>query len=203
VGELSLVELGKRLSGKLVGVGPNIGDLREGFSGGRLHAGRGDAARAGVHVLHGAAPGQHRLPEYQSRAREALRNRDASPESAFQDTLRLALAQSHPRARRITTRDFERMDLALHGFYRDRFADAGDFTFYFVADWRPDSLRPRGGALAGRAPRTGSQGELGATWDDVPARGDPQDGEEGGGAQGPHAAGVHRRAPSTGLEARP
>jgi zinc protease len=101
---------------------------------------------------------------YQSRAREALRNRDASPESAFQDTLRMTLSQNHPRARPLTSATFERMDLARSmAFYRDRFADAGDFTFYFVGSLAPDSLRPLVERWLGGLPATGRK----ESWRDV------------------------------------
>jgi zinc protease len=101
---------------------------------------------------------------YQSRAREALRNRDASPEQAFGDTLRLTLAQGHPRARPLTSETFERMDLARSlAFYRDRFADAGDFTFYFVGNLDPAKLRPLVERWLGGLPSTGRR----ESWRDV------------------------------------
>ncbi len=164
VGELSLVELGKRLSGKLVGVGPNIGDLREGFSGGGSTQDVETLLQLVYLYFTAPRPDSTAFLTYQSRAREALRNRDASPESAFQDTLRLTLAQNHPRARPLTSATFERMDLARSmAFYRDRFADAGDFTFYFVGSLAPDSLRPLVERWLGGLPATGRR----ESWRDV------------------------------------
>jgi zinc protease len=167
VGDLDLVELGKRLSGKLVGVGPSIGELREGFSGGGST--RDVETLLQLVHLYFTAPRADSVAflAYQARAREALRNRDASPEAAFQDTLRVALAQGHPRARPISSATFERMDLRRSlDFYRDRFADAGDFTFFFAGSLAPDSLRPLVERYLGSLPSTGRA----ETWRDVGMR---------------------------------
>ncbi|HEU0077793.1 MAG TPA: insulinase family protein, partial [Longimicrobiaceae bacterium] len=164
VGELSLVELGKRLSGKLVGVGPSIGDLREGFSGGGSTQDVETLLQLVYLYFTAPRPDSTAFLTYQSRAREALRNRDASPEAAFGDTLRLTLAQNHPRARPLTSETFERMDMERSlAFYRDRFADAGDFTFYFVGNLEPDSLRPLVERWLGGLPATGRK----ESWRDV------------------------------------
>jgi zinc protease len=80
---------------------------------------------------------------YQSQALETLLNRPASPDLAFQDTLRSVLSQGHPRARPISTQVFENLDLERSfEIYRERFADASDFTFYLVGSFDPDSIRP-------------------------------------------------------------
>ncbi|HEX7243316.1 MAG TPA: insulinase family protein [Longimicrobiaceae bacterium] len=164
VGELGLVELGKRLSGKIVGVGPGIGDLREGFSGGGSP--RDVETLLQLVHLYFTAPrvDSASFLNYQARARETLRNRAASPEAAFQDTLRRVLTRDHPRARPLTSESFERMDLHRSlAFYRDRFADAGDFTFLFVGSFDPERLRPLVETWLGSLPSTGRR----ESWRDV------------------------------------
>ncbi len=80
---------------------------------------------------------------YLQRGREGLRNRGVTPEAAFSDTLSAVLAQGHPRARPFTVATFDSLSLDRSlALYRERFADAGDFTFYFVGRFSPDSLRP-------------------------------------------------------------
>jgi zinc protease len=145
-------------------VGPSIGDLREGFSGGGSTRDMETLLQLVYLYFTAPRPDSTAFLSYQSRAREALRNRDASPEAAFQDTLRLALSQDHPRARPLTSETFERMDLHRSlAFYRDRFADAGDFTFYFVGSLDPDSLKPLVERWLGGLPATGRK----ETWRDV------------------------------------
>ena len=59
-----------------------------------------------------------------------VENRESSPMTIFWDTVRAAIAQDHFRARPWTEEVLEEMDLeASLEVYRERFADAGDFTF--------------------------------------------------------------------------
>ena len=68
---------------------------------------------------------------------------DDSAEQVFQDSLQILLGSNHPRARPFTAAEIDRMDLGRSfDIYRDRFADAGDFTFVFVGNFTPEELRP-------------------------------------------------------------
>lgn len=143
VGELDLIELQKRLSGKVASVGASIGDLHETVS--------GAASPADMETLFQLVYLKFTAPRldsaavrvYQSRARATLANRSASPEAHFSDTLRVTLAQGHPRARPPSVALFDSLDLGRSlEIYRDRFADAGDFTFYLVGSFNVDSIQP-------------------------------------------------------------
>jgi len=143
VGGLSLTDLQKRLAGKAASVGPSVSELSEGMN--------GFAAPRDVETLFQLVHLYFTRPRrdttaweaYLQRGREALRNRDVTPESAWGDTLTAILSQHHPRSLPFTTATFDSLDIdrALR-IYRERFADAGDFTFYFVGRFDPDSLRP-------------------------------------------------------------
>jgi hypothetical protein len=66
----------------------------------------------------------------------ALANRQALPEAAFEDALTAAVSQNHLRARPLTADSVPQMNLEKSmAFYRDRFADASDFTFVFVGSF--------------------------------------------------------------------
>lgn len=143
LGELSLTELVKRLSGRVAGAGAFIDELSQGLS--------GAASPADLETLFQIAHLRFTAPRvdstaflaYQSRAMAELRHRGASPEATLQDTLQLLLAQGHPRARPPSSALFEAMDLHRSlDFYRQRFADASGFTFFFVGSFEPDSIRP-------------------------------------------------------------
>ena len=59
----------------------------------------------------------------------ALANRQALPDAAFEDTLNAAVTQNHLRARPMTQELVSQMNLDKSlAFYKDRFADASDFT---------------------------------------------------------------------------
>jgi zinc protease len=72
-----------------------------------------------------------------------LANRANSPQAAFQDTLQVTMAQGNPRVRPLTMETFDEIDLdEAFTFYRDRFADASDFTFVLVGAFQPEEIRP-------------------------------------------------------------
>jgi zinc protease len=80
---------------------------------------------------------------YRERAREAFRDRGATPEGAFGDSIINALTQGHPRARPLTAARIDSLSLGRSfEIFRERFADAGDFTFYLAGSFDPDSIRP-------------------------------------------------------------
>jgi zinc protease len=143
LGELSANDLRKRLTGSVAGVGADIGELYEGLS--------GAAAPADLETLFQLVHLKFTAPRedsaaflaYRSQARASLANRSASPDVALLDTLRVTLAQNHPRARPPSSAMFDQLDMARSfEIYRDRFADASGFTFYFVGNFDPEEMRP-------------------------------------------------------------
>ena len=66
----------------------------------------------------------------------ALANRQALPGAAFDDALNAAVSQNHLRARPLSPALVAQMNLDKSlAFYKDRFADASDFTFVFVGSF--------------------------------------------------------------------
>ena len=156
VGRLSLPDLRKRLAGKAVGVSPSLGDGEEGMSGSASP--RDLETMLQLTYLYFTAPraDSAAFTAFQQRARAALANRGASPEAAFQDTLQVTLARHHFRARPFTASLVNEMSLDRSlAIYRDRFANAGDFTFVFVGNVSPDSLRPLVERYIASLPSTG------------------------------------------------
>ncbi|HEX8359542.1 MAG TPA: insulinase family protein [Longimicrobium sp.] len=156
VGSFSVVELGKRLAGKTASVGVEIGEHSESVSG---YAAPHDVETMFQLVyLYFTAPRRDPVAwaAYRERAREAFRDRALSPEAVFADTLRSAVTQGNPRARPLTAAAVDSLDLdrAL-SVYRERFGDAGDFTFYMVGAFQPDSMRPLVERYLGGLPATG------------------------------------------------
>lgn len=158
VGGLSLTDLQKRLTGKAASVGPSVGELSEGMN--------GYAAPRDVETLFQLIHLYFTQPRrdttawsaYLQRGRESLRNRNVTPESALGDTLTAILSQNHPRMRPFTSAVFDSLDIDRSlAIYRQRFADAGDFTFYFVGTFTPDSLRPLVETYLASLPGTGAR----------------------------------------------
>ena len=73
----------------------------------------------------------------------ALANSQALPDAAFEDALNAALTQDHLRARPLTPDKSRQMNLDKSlAFYKDRFADASDFTFVFVGSFDLPTIKP-------------------------------------------------------------
>jgi len=143
VGAFGPIDLRKKLTGEVAGVNATVGGLEEGLSGSAspqdletmfqlLHL-RFTAPRADSTVYLAGLAG----------ARASFENRSASPGAAFSDTLQATLTQNHPRAPLPSLERIEALDLERSlAFYRDRFADASDFTFLLVGDFEVGAVRP-------------------------------------------------------------
>lgn len=163
-GRFNQLELHKLLAGKVVEVSPWIGPLEEGLAG---KASPEDLETLFQLIyLYLTAPRQDSTAfrAYQAWIEGMLQNRSASPETAFRDTLQVTLAQHHFRARPWSEALLGEMDLEKSvRIFRERFADAADFTFFFVGSFSLEQIRPLVQRYLGGLPAAGRQ-EL---WRDV------------------------------------
>ncbi len=143
IGPFSLVQLQKKLAGKVVRLSPQLSALGEGL--------RGSASPEDLETLFQLIYLSFTAPRADStafnawvaRTRGRLENRDASPRTAYNDTIRVTMSQYHPRSRPWTLELLDEADLQKSlEIYRDRFADASDFTFLFVGNFEPETIRP-------------------------------------------------------------
>jgi zinc protease len=150
------ISLQKKLTGKVVSVDPWIGELYEGM--------RGSTRPQDIETLlqliylYFTEPrrDEQSYQAYRQRLLAMVENRESSPMTIFWDTVRSAISQDHFRARPWTTKVLEEMDLdeSLQ-VYKERFADAGDFTFVFVGNFRPAEVEPLLVRYLGSLPSTG------------------------------------------------
>jgi zinc protease len=95
---------------------------------------------------------------FMSRIRAALANRDANPQAAFSDTFALTMWQNHPRARPQTVAFMDDVDRhEAFRIFRERFADAGDFTFAFVGAFDDAEIRALIETYIASLPSTGTR----------------------------------------------
>jgi zinc protease len=143
VGPFNIIQLRNSLAGKAVSVTPFIGDTEEGLGGG--------ASAKDLETLFQliylsfteprADPAAFAAMTAQMKA--MLVNQQASPEFEFRQALMSALAQNHFRARPMSLAMVDQMDLQRSfAFYKDRFADASDFTFVFSGSFAPAAIQP-------------------------------------------------------------
>jgi zinc protease len=158
------VELGKVLAGKVVGVSPWISDLQEGLSG---SASPDDLVTMFELIYAYVTTPREDSTAFQSfttRIRGFIENRDLLPETAYSDTVQVTMAQYHHRERPLSMELLEEMDLSKSmAVYRDRFADAGDFTFFFVGNFTLEGIEPLVRTYLGGLPSTGRE----ERWRDV------------------------------------
>jgi len=143
IGAFNQIELNKKLTGKVVNIYPYIGTLTEGVS--------GNASPEDIETLfeliylYMTSPrmDQETFQSYITRMKGIIENRSARPETALSDTLSVTLAQYHHRARPLTVKLLDEVDLdKAFKFYQDRFADASDFYFFFVGNFDLEEIKP-------------------------------------------------------------
>lgn len=143
VGKFNAIDLRKYLTGKVASASPFIGELEEGLSGSssrkdletmfqliylRFTQPRADATAFGVQA---------------TQTKTLLANQAVVPEYAFFEALTTARYQNHIRRRLPTPATVEEWNLDKSlAFYKDRFADASDFTFVFVGSFDLATMKP-------------------------------------------------------------
>ena len=167
VGKFSLVDLQKFLAGTKASVSTSISDLGEGISG--EGSPRDLETMLELVYLYFTAPrlDTSAVTAFLERYKGVLANRNSSPEVAFSDTLQVTMAQHSRRAQPISSALVDSISLSKSfDFYKERFADAGDFTFVFVGNMNLDSLKPQIAKWLGGLPSTGRK----ETWRDTRIR---------------------------------
>lgn len=143
VGSFDAIQLRNALSGKAASVSAYIDETDEGLAGG--------ASPRDLETMFQLIYLQFTQPRADAtvfkvitaQMKTLLANQQASPEWAFHQALRAALAQNHLRARPMTPELVDEMNLdRSFAFYKDRFADAGDFTFVFTGNFDAAAIRP-------------------------------------------------------------
>ena len=143
LGSLSVVDLQKKLSGKVAAVNAALAERSQEVS--------GRASPKDLETLFELLWLRFTAPRADTAAVKALRqqigavlaNRGRVPEAIFSDSLTLTLANHHPRVKLPTAELFNSvaLDDAI-AVYRERFADANGFTFVFVGNVTAEQLEP-------------------------------------------------------------
>jgi zinc protease len=167
VGKYSPPELRRLLTGKLASANPFIGELDEGLS--------GSASPRDLETMFQLIYMRFVEPRADSGAvaaqaaqlRALMANMSNTPGFVFAQTLAGILGNNHPRRRVNTVESIDQWNLEKSfAFYKDRFADASDFTFVFVGTFEPETMRPLVERYLGSLPSIHRT----ETWKDVGAR---------------------------------
>jgi zinc protease len=137
------MDLGKVLTGKVADVGVAFSDTEEVVSG----SGSPQDLETLFQLIHLTFTQPRADAEIFSvitaQTKIALSNQRAQPEYAFQEAQVSALTQNHPRRRLMTPEMIDQLSLdRAMAFYKDRLADASDFTFVFAGSFTVDAMKP-------------------------------------------------------------
>lgn len=143
IAEFNEIELNKRLSDKVVSVRPYIDEITEGLKGRASPEDMETLFRLIYLYITEPRKDSTAFTSYKTRLEGYYQNRSASPEAAFRDSITAVITRHHPRFKPMDVEMLRKMDLqASLDIYRDRFADAGDFTFYFVGNFKFEQIKP-------------------------------------------------------------
>ena len=143
VGKLNSIDLRKLMTGKVAAVTPFISELQEGFTGSSSR--RDLETMFQLIYLRFTAPraDPNAFSAQAAQMKTLLGNQVAAPEFSFSDALMSARYQNHLRRRFTTPEMIDEWNLDKSmAFYKDRFADASDFTFVFVGSFDLATIKP-------------------------------------------------------------
>lgn len=164
VGAFTATEMDKALAGKTVSVEPYISSYEEGVTG--SGSPRDAETMLQLVYLYFTDPRADTaaFTALQTRLKELLANRSASPSAAFGDTIEATLYGHNRRLAPFTSATTAKMNLdASLAFYRARFKNASDFTFVFVGNIDTTALKPLVEQYIGGLPASGAH----EAWRDV------------------------------------
>ena len=167
VGAFSAIDLRKKLSDTLTVCAPVISELQEGLKGSTTPEDLQTLFELVRLYFTKPRADSDAFSAFSQRQAEQLRNRDQDPRALFAALVDETMANHHPRAVRWTPHTVERFDEnASLAFYRDRFADAGDFNFLFVGAFTLEQMEPLVSRWIASLPSTGRT----EAWRDVGVR---------------------------------
>jgi len=143
VGNFDNVNLQKMLTGKILKYNISVGDLYEGIS--------GSSSINDFETFLQLVYLQFEKPRFDEEAFNALKaryvayvaNMDADINKNFRDTITLVKTDYNPRTVVFNAESIHKIDFeTMKRVYQDRFVDASDFTFTFVGNINPDSVKP-------------------------------------------------------------
>ena len=165
IGNFDNIQLEKKLKGKIVQVSPSISEIEEGISGSSTPNDFETLLQMTYLYFKSPRKDTSAFNTFISQTKNQLKFVKANPQYTFYDTL---YKVAYPNATRMilipTQEQLDKVNLnLLYDIYKDRFADASDFKFFFVGNFAIDTLIPMIEKYIGSLPVTNRK----ETWKDV------------------------------------
>ena len=160
IGSFNTTDLQKVLAGKKAHVSPYINMYTEGLSGSTTP--KDFETLMQLTYLQFTAPrlDDEAFASYKNKMKAMLENQELDPQSALGDTIVKVLYNNHPRAINMKAADVDKIDDArILEIYKERFANAADFTFIFTGAIDEAVALPLIEKYIGGLPTTGGKKE--------------------------------------------
>lgn len=155
LGNFSKVDLTKALAGKRANVSTGIGNTTENVNG--SCAPKDLETMLQLTYLSFTAPRKdaEAFASYKNRLKAQLEGVEANPMSAFGDTVTRTLYGNHPRAILMKANMVDQINYdRIVEMYKERYKNAGDFTFYFIGNIDLATAKPMIAKYLGSLPAT-------------------------------------------------
>ncbi len=144
VGDLSAGDLNNMLKGKNTSITPNITLYSEGMNGSTIPK-ETETLLQLIH-LYFTSPRKdaEAFESFKTKQKQLYANLDANPQVYFSAEYQKMMTQNHPRAGTLPKpADFDKINLDRSiQIYKERFANAADFTFLFVGSFDEETIKP-------------------------------------------------------------
>ena len=143
LGNFSNVDLEKVLAGKKASISTSVNVYSEGLNG--SCSPKDLETMLQLVYLSFTAPRMDdaAFESFKTRAKASLANQEADPMTAFSDTLQYVMYGNHPLVTRLKPEMIDRINYKrVMDMYKDRFKEAGDFTFLLVGNINLEETEP-------------------------------------------------------------
>lgn len=160
----SSTQLDKMMAGKTVGVSPFIGSYSEGFNGSSSPDDLEILFQMIHHYFYNPRVDQESFTSFKTKQKGIYKNLMSNPDYYFSDQVSKLKFNNHPRVGFPSAEDWDNIDYdKAMQFYAERFADASDFTFFFVGNFDKTVIKEHIQKYLGNLPSINRE----ETWKDV------------------------------------
>lgn len=141
VGNFDFMSLQKAMAGKNLYVAPSIGGYTEGLNGSTTPKDLETAMQL-IHLYFtNPRKDENSFKVVLQQMAASLSNKDKDPNSVFMDTVSYVMGNYHPRRKPMTMESLKEIDYnKSFEIYKQRFANAGDFIFTFVGNFKIEQM---------------------------------------------------------------
>ena len=158
MGGLSPVDLSKMLSGKIAQASPSVGDYTTSLNGTSTPKDFETALKLNYLAITQPNFTPEAFELLKRRLAGSLENRDQNPRAVFGEKVEQVNTSNHYSAQALKAADVNTLNLnTMRSFYQSRFANAADFTYFFVGAFKVEEVTPLIEQWIGSLPSTGKK----------------------------------------------